>query len=124
MSKKRTMGRHTSITDFAVAMAAGSELDREASELLNPRAWKVLRRYGRIVGGPYSGLYVSGVPVDLQREIVRRLAAGETLLIHLMHTHRSGRHQGSATRWAEGELVMVYEDREVRADAAGSIQQL
>jgi hypothetical protein len=91
------------------------EISREAERVLGERSWRLVSSYGKLMGGPHSGLYVSGVPFDVQREIVRRLAAGETLLIHLMHTHRSGNYESSSLRWSQGELIMVFADREVRA---------
>ena len=109
------MGRHKLQADFAAAVMAVVELDREAERVLGTRSWRLVRSHGRLMSGPLSGRYVSGVPFDAQREIVRGLAAGETLLIHLMHTHRSGNSESSSLRWAKGELTMVFEDREVRA---------
>jgi len=101
--------------DFAASLMAMVELEREAESALGARSWRLVRSYGRLVSGPHSGNYVSGLPFDVQRDIVRRLAAGETLLIHLMHTHVSGNHESSALRWSQGRLTMVFEDREVKA---------
>jgi hypothetical protein len=101
--------------DFAASWHAMVELDRKADGALGERAWRLVKSYGKLMGGPYSGRYVSGVPFDVQREIVQKLAAGETLLIHLMHRHRSGNYESSSLRWEQGELVMLYADGEVRA---------
>lgn len=97
------------------SLEASIEIRREAELVLGERGWFLLSVYGRLMSGPHSGRYVSGVPYSLQHEIVRRLAAGETLPIHLMHNHRSGHYEASALRWSRGQLVMVYGDRKVRA---------
>lgn len=109
------MGRESPSTDFAAALLAVVDLKREAELALGERSWRLVSSYGRLMGGPYSGLYVSGVPFDVQRELVQRLADGETLLVHLMHTHRSGNHEASSLRWSEGKLIVVYANREVPA---------
>lgn len=101
--------------DFAAALRAMVDIQREAEGALGERAWRLVSSFGKLMGGPHSGLYVNGVPFDVQREIVRRLAAGETLLIHLMHTHVSGNYESSSLRWSHGQLTMVFEDREVKA---------
>jgi hypothetical protein len=110
------MGRHTHQTRVAASsFAVMLELKCEAEHVLGERAWSLLCTYGRLMSGPHSGSYVSGVPFAVQREIVRRLAAGETLPVHLMHRHRSGHYESSSLRWTQGELIMVFADREVRA---------
>jgi hypothetical protein len=101
--------------NFLASLLAMAEVDRKAENALGERAWRLVRSYGKLMGGPYSGRYVSGVPFDVQREIVQELAAGETMLIHLMHRHRSGNYESFSLRWEGGELVMVYADWEVRA---------
>lgn len=88
------------------------EVCREAERLIGKRAWALLSSYGRLMGGPYSGRYVSGVPFAVQLEIVRQLSCGETVPIHLMHRHVSGNYESSWLRWSRGGgLVMVYRDR-------------
>lgn len=102
-------------TDFAASWRAMVDVDRKAASALGERAWRLVKSYGKLMGGPFSGRYVSGVPFDVQREIVQELAAGETLLIHLMHRHCSGSYESSSLRWERGDLVMVYAAWEVRA---------
>jgi hypothetical protein len=110
------MRRHIHRTNVAASsFAVMLELKCDAERVLGEHAWRLVSSYGKLIGGPHSGLYVSGVPFDVQREIVRRLAAGETLPIHLMHAHRSGHYEPSSLRWSQGELIMVFADREVRA---------
>lgn len=109
------MCQRTPRTDFATDLLTAIELEREAERMLGERMWRLVRGYGRVMAGPYSGLYVSGLPFEVQRDVLHRLVAGETLLIHLMHRHRSGNYESSSLRWEEGKLIMVYADREVQA---------
>lgn len=109
------MGGRNVEPDFAALLLALVVFEREAEASLGVRSWRLVRSYGRLISGPHSGNYVSGVPLDVQRNTVRRLAAGETLPIHLMHTHVSGNDQTSSLRWSRGKLTMVFDDREVNA---------
>jgi hypothetical protein len=47
--------------------------------------------------------------------LVRRLAQGETVLVHLMHRHRSGSYEASSLRFGDGILIQVFADREQAA---------
>lgn len=92
------------------------EVCREAEGLIGMRAWALLSSYGRLMDGPHTGRYVSGVPYVVQIEIVQRLVRGETLPIHLMHRHVSGNYQSSSLRWSQaGGFVMAFPDREEKA---------
>lgn len=92
------------------------EVGLEAERLIGKRAWAMVSTYGRLVDGPYTGLYVSGVPLAVQLDLVRRLRLGETVSVHLMHRHVSGHYEPSALRWSEsGGLVMAFEDRDEMA---------
>jgi hypothetical protein len=92
------------------------EVRVEAEELIGHRAWTLLSRYGRMIGGQHTGLYVSGVPFAVQLDLVHRLSRGETVSVHLMHRHVSGRPEPSALRWSQsGGLVMVFENRDEKA---------
>lgn len=91
------------------------KLKTESEGLLGERGWRLLCRYGRVMSGPHVGRYVSGLPYELQRDLVRRLVAGETVSIHLMHMHRSGDYKSSCLRLRERSLMMVFNDREVLA---------
>lgn len=92
------------------------EVRREAEELIGERAWALLSSYGRLMDGPYTGLYVSGVPYAVQLDIVQRLSLGETVCVHLMHRHVSGDYESSALRWSQSSgLVMVFRDRDEEA---------
>lgn len=88
------------------------QLRAEAERLLGDRAWFLLESYGKLMDGPRSGLYVSGLSGEEQLTLAKRLIAGETVHVHLMHRHRSGNYEASSLRWDDGTLVMVFRDRE------------
>jgi hypothetical protein len=80
--------------------------------MLGERAWWLLSNYGRLMAGPNSGLYVSGVATLEAKLIVDALVKGETVSVHLMHRHRSGCYEASELKRVGGELVMLFADRE------------
>lgn len=84
----------------------------QAESLLGARAWSLLQSYGKLMAGPHSGHYVSALPAQDQLGIAEQLVAGKTLFIHLMHRHRSGNYETSSLGWRDGQLVMVFADRE------------
>jgi len=87
----------------------------EAEGLIGSQAWSLLSSYGRVMSGPHSGSYVSGVPFAVQLDLVHRLTSGETVPVHLMHRHRSGA-ESSWLRWSPGTgFVMMFRDREEKA---------
>jgi hypothetical protein len=88
------------------------EVRLEAEGLLGARAWALLSNYGKLMEGPKSGFYVSGLAFDDQLEFVHRLVRGETVPVHLMHRHRSGNYEASCLKWTGRRLVMVFDDRE------------
>ena len=88
------------------------QLRAEAERLLGDRAWFLLESYGKLMDGPHSGLYVSGISGDEKLAIAQRLVEGKTVHVHLMHRHRSGNYEASSLRWEDGRLVMVFRDRE------------
>jgi hypothetical protein len=98
-----------------------TELERLAEEhafaekSLGEGAWFLIRSYGRFTSGPNSGSYVGGLPSAERLEVLRALASGSTLDIHLTHCHQSGNYETSRLRLSEGRLIMVYRDREVAA---------
>lgn len=91
------------------------EVRRKAQRLLGEPAWMLVCCYGRLMEGPHSGRYVSALSCEEQLRLARRLRAGATVAVHLMHRHRSGNYESSSTRWTLDGLVMVYADREVPA---------
>ena len=102
-------------TDSLLAFRHHMKLRARAQELLGERAWFLLASYGRLMGGPHSGHYVSALSGEEQLDIAERLVAGERLVIHLMHRHRSGHIETSSLRWDGSGLVMVFQDYERRA---------
>lgn len=88
------------------------EVRQQAEQLIGARAWALVSSFGKLMDGPQAGLYVSGIAFDEQLAVVRRLACGETVPVHLMHKHKSGNYQASALRLSSSGLVMVFADRE------------
>ena len=86
-------------------------LGLEAEELLGMRGWSLLRGYGKLMSGPYSGSYVSGIPFSEARKLLGALRRGERIPVHLMHRHRSGKYESSELSLTDGRLVMHYPDR-------------
>ncbi len=62
--------------------------------------------------GPSAGLYISGLPVEPRLELALLLLVGQTIDVHLMHKHRSGHYEASSLRMHDGQLIMVFDDRE------------
>jgi hypothetical protein len=101
------------------ALEAAREWHRlglEAEELLGIHGWSLLRSYGRLMSGPYSGSYVSGLPFGEVRKLLLALQRGERIDVHLMHRHRSGRYESSELSLTDGRLLMHYVDRTEPAD--------
>lgn len=107
------MGEKASPMD---AVRASMELSQFAESLIGVNNWRLLRSYGKVMSGPYSGSYVSGVPFELARQIVLALTQGKEVHVHLMHRHRSGNYEASQTRLVDGRLEMVFKDRVEPAD--------
>lgn len=86
---------------------------RYAENALGSKAWHLLLGYGRVMRDPYVGQYVSGLPAEVTRELVERLANGDELHVHLMHRHVSGNYESSRTRFdgARARLWMLFADR-------------
>lgn len=102
---------------LAHALKVRARLAADGERILGRQQWALLRSYGKCMAGPpFGGQYVSGMPSDEVHKLLDALAAGETVPIHLMHRHGRGGNDGSSLRLgSQGELVMVYPDREVAA---------
>ena len=87
------------------------ELYRYAESVLGPRAHRLVVGYGRVMAGPYGGLYVSGLPASVARELIGRLVNGDEIGVHLMHRHVSGNYESSRTRYDGSRLWMLFTDR-------------
>lgn len=86
-------------------------LAQEGEAVLGRAGWGLLRRYGRMMSGTFSGQYVSGLPGAEVRALLRALQRGERIPVHLMHKHRSGCYESSSLSLVDGCLLMHYSDR-------------
>lgn len=97
-----------SLMDFA---RERQRLTEEGEALLGHSGWSLLRTYGRMMSGSYSGQYVSGLPSAEVRALLHALQRGQRIPVHLMHRHRSGCYEASWLSLCEGRLMMHYTDR-------------
>ena len=100
-------------------MEAALEIDRlrqEGEEVLGVAGWRLFRSYGRVMSGPYSGNYVSGLPFEEARRFIIALKQGQRVPVHLMHRHRSGNFGVSELSVEDGSLVMHYATRSEPAE--------
>lgn len=97
--------------DDARAINEYVDLCRYAEGVLGERGWRLLCSYGRVMDGPYSGRYVSAIPMPMAKAYVDALARGEDIEVHLMHRHVSGLHEASRTRFERARLWMLFGDR-------------
>ena len=98
-------------SDKSQALRAWLALHQGAAAALGHRNWRRLCSHGRVMSGPYSGQYVSGIPVPVAEAFVQALLHGEAIPVHLMHGHRPGTHESSCLRLVDGRLVMFFGDR-------------
>lgn len=91
-------------------------LGQEGEELLGATGWPLFRSYGRMMSGPYSGSYVSGLPVDEVRSLLSALKRGQRIPVHMMHRHRSGNYEASELSLTDGRLVMHFAERSELAE--------
>ena len=97
--------------DESQALCAWLALHQCAAAALGHRNWRRICSHGRVMSGPHSGQYVSGIPVLAAQAFVQALLHGETIPVHLMHGHRSGNYESSCLRLVDGQLLMVFGDR-------------
>lgn len=88
-----------------------ASLAQEGEALLGRVGWSCLKRYGRLMSGPYAGQYVSALPAADVRCLLGALQRGERIPAHLMHRHRSGCYEASFLSLSQGCLLMHYSDR-------------
>ena len=98
------------------ALRQWHRLAGEGAKLLGDTGWVLFRSYGRIMAGPHSGSYVSGLPMDEVRRLLSALAMGERVPVHLMHRHASGNYEPSELSLTDGRLVMHYSGRSEPAE--------
>jgi len=97
---------------FRKALAMTVEVQLFGDSVLGKRNARLLHSYGRIMNGPNTGLYVSGISPAIERAYIETLSRGEEIEVHLMHRHRSGNYESSRLRLVDGKLVMRFDDRE------------
>lgn len=102
-----------SLLDFA---RERHHLTKDAEALLGPSGWGLLKTYGRVMTGRFSGRYVSALPSPEVRALLKALQRGETIQVHLMHRHRSGCYESSRLSLTQGRLMMHYRDRSEPAE--------
>ena len=93
-------------------LLARFELHRHGERVLGERSWFLFSTYGRMMSGPHSGQYVSGLPDIEVRALIDALVTGHGVDIHLMHRHKSGNYESSRLHIVSGALVMTFPDRE------------
>lgn len=93
-------------------MAEYLKLNRYAESVLGMRGWTLVRSHGRMMSGPNTGMYVSGVPFAEARWLVEELVHGRRIDVHLMHRHRSGNYESSSLSLTDGRLTMHFTDRD------------
>lgn len=87
------------------------QLGIEGEAVLGTRGWSLFRSFGRMMSGPCSGQYVSALPTEDVRALLKALRRGERVPVHLMHRYRSGHYEASSLSLDEGRLMMHYVDR-------------
>ena len=92
------------------------QLGLDGESLLGVTGWRLFRGYGRLMSGPYSGSYVSALPIDEARRLLVAMQRGERIPVHLMHQHRSGTYESSVLSLFAGRLVMHYADHSELAE--------
>lgn len=94
------------------ALLADVAVRRYADAVLGERNAHLLRAYGRVMSGPNTGQYVSGIAPTAARAFVDALVRGDEIAVHLMHRHRSGTYESSSLCLVNGVFVMRFDDRE------------
>jgi hypothetical protein len=99
------------VTDLSAELLEDLAVRAYADEVLGKRQAHLLRRYGRVMSGPCSGSYVSGIAPSAARAYIEAMARGEEIPVHLMHRHRSGTYESSSLQMVDGRLIMKFDDR-------------
>ena len=112
LSKLKELFARAAFPGSAMAVARDLErLTQEGEALLGPTGWALLRRYGRLMSGTYSGQYVSALPGAEVRALLEALQRGDRIPVHLLHRHRSGCYESSWLSLDEGRLLIHYPNR-------------
>jgi hypothetical protein len=117
LSKLSAFWNRSAPVDSLLAFARERHrLTQDAEALLGPAGWTLLRTYGRLMSGKFSGQYISGLPDAEVRALLKALERGEKIPVHLMHRHRSGCYESSWLSLTKGHLMMHFPDRTECAD--------
>ena len=93
------------------ALRAWLGMYQTARVVLGDRNWRLMHSYGRVMSGPHSGQYVSGIPMPATQAFVQVLLRGEEIPVHLMHRHVSGNYESSRLWFDGNRLWMQFADR-------------
>ena len=91
------------------SLATLRKLRHEAIATLGERNWRSLWRYGKVVGGPCSGRYVSSLSFDFVGRLVDRLASDKAISVCLMNRPETELADVSALRLVNGKLIHTFE---------------
>ena len=97
--------------DESQALLAWLGLYQTAQVALGDRNWRLIHSYGRVMDGPHSGRYISGIPMSAVQAFMDALLRGEEFSVHLMHRHVSGNYESSRLRFDGNRLWMHFDDR-------------
>ena len=97
-----------------------ARLEARAIQALGSRNWSLVSRYGRVMNGEHSGHYFSALPHRYALKLVRALAGGDSVSVHLMHRHVSGCYESSRLLLRAERLWMLFDDRSEMAWLPGS----
>ena len=97
--------------DESQALLAWLGLYQTAQVALGDRNWRLIHSYGRVMEGPHSGLYVSGIPMPAVEAFIDALLSGDEISVHLMHRHVSGNYESSRLSFDGRRLWMRFDDR-------------
>ena len=98
-------------SDESQALRAWLGLYQTAKVVLGDRNWRLMHSYGRVMSGPHSGLYVSGIPMLAVQAFIDALLCGQEIPVHLMHRHVSGNYESSRLSFDGRRLWMRFNDR-------------
>lgn len=84
---------------------------QSASEALGERNWRLVYQHGRVMSGPHSGFYTSGIPMSAVQAFMDALLRGDEIPMPLVHRHVSGNYESSRLLFDGKRLGMRFDDR-------------
>lgn len=99
------------MNDVLFELRSRQRVTKTAVAAMGQRNWALLVRYGRLTSGPNAGYYVSALSADEARQLLRNLAAGRAVDVHLLHRHVSGDRPASQLLLRDRRLWMLFPDR-------------